>query len=345
MKPLSHRFVGPIRLAFPSRALASPGPRSAGLTLGLALVGLLLLAVDSSAQSTAFVYQGRLEDSTLSPATGEYDMTFTLWDAEAGGSQIGVVAHEGVELRQGLFSVTLDFGVSAFAGADRFLEIAVQGPADPEYTTLEPRQQLHSSPYAIRTLYAGTADSALFAEDAGNLGGIGASGYLLVDGSGAGLTGLNASNLASGTVPDARLSSNVARTNTSQTFTGNQTVAGNLTVVGTLSASSVVARVFQVSELASVAWTIDAPSDYQSNNNQNPTLVLQRGLTYQFNLATPGHPFRIASSNGGPAYNVGITNNDLQVGVLTFKVPMDAQSTLFYYCLVHPGMSGTIVIP
>lgn len=39
-------------------------------------------------------------------------------------------------------------------------------------------------------------------------------------GGGAGLTGLNASNIASGTLADARLSSNVARLNVVQGFTG-----------------------------------------------------------------------------------------------------------------------------
>jgi trimeric autotransporter adhesin len=50
--------------------------------------------------------------------------------------------------------------------------------------------------------------------------------------SGASLTSLNASNLTTGTLNDARLSSNVARRDTAQTFVGNQTVTGNLTVNG-----------------------------------------------------------------------------------------------------------------
>jgi trimeric autotransporter adhesin len=49
-------------------------------------------------------------------------------------------------------------------------------------------------------------------------------------GSGASLTSLNASSLASGTVPDARLSANVALLNTSQTFAGNNTFS-NVTLV------------------------------------------------------------------------------------------------------------------
>jgi hypothetical protein len=321
--------------------------RRAAALFALALFAAMAVAGPAAAQSTAFVYQGRLEDPALTPANGAYDLRFTLFD-EA-DSEVGEIAVEGVDVRQGLFSVTLDFGALAFAGTERELEIAVKKPEDASYTTLTPRQPIRSAPYAIRAQQAGLADSAVQAADANLLGGIAASGYLRVDGSGANLTNLHAGSLASGTVPDARLPANLARTSGSQTFTGNQTIAGNLAVTGalsanTLSATSLVVRIFQVNQLASVAWTIDTPADYHGNNNQNPTLVLQRGLTYQFAVSTPGHPFRLASSNGGPAYNVGVSNNDVQTGVLTFKVPMDAPATLFYYCLVHPGMNGIITI-
>ena len=47
-------------------------------------------------------------------------------------------------------------------------------------------------------------------------------------GNGAGLNSLNASNLVSGTVPDSRLSGNVALLNTSPTFSGSVTAASNL---------------------------------------------------------------------------------------------------------------------
>lgn len=93
------------------------------------------------------------------------------------------------------------------------------------------------------------------------------------------------------------------------------------------------------------AWLIGSASDYQSGNNQNASIVLQRGLTYQFKIGVSGHAFRIASTNGGAAYTVGVTNNDAQSGTVTFKVPMDAPATLAYYCLFHSAMNGTITIP
>lgn len=119
------------------------------------LMGLLLMvALPLRAQTTAFSFQGRLTDGT-SPATGTYDLMFTLYDDPAGGSKIGAtqtVTH--VAVLNGVFTVLLDFGAPAFSGADRFLEVAVKKPVDPSYTTLSPRQPVASTPYAIRALSA-----------------------------------------------------------------------------------------------------------------------------------------------------------------------------------------------
>jgi hypothetical protein len=92
------------------------------------------------------------------------------------------------------------------------------------------------------------------------------------------------------------------------------------------------------------AWLIDNASDYGSNNNADPTLVLQRGFTYQFAVNAPGHPFFITSTPGSGSYNVGVTGNGTQNGVITFTVPMDAPANLYYYCSVHAAMAGTFNI-
>ena len=84
----------------------------------------------------------------------------------------------------------------------------------------------------------------------------------------------------------------------------------------------------------------------------NPTLTLIRGQTYKFDNQTSGHPFRIqstvAQAGGGSAYNSGVTNQNATGGtgtnVLTFVVPMNAPSTLYYQCTAHPAMTGTIRI-
>jgi hypothetical protein len=107
-----------------------------------------------------------------------------------------------------------------------------------------------------------------------------------------------------------------------------------------------VIRVFTVVNNGMSDWMIDSPSDYISNSNLDPTLTLQRGFTYQFVINASGHPFRITDqSNHTGVFNIGVTNNSIDVGTITFTVPMDAPAQLFYYCMVHPGtMNGTINI-
>lgn len=86
-------------------------------------------------------------------------------------------------------------------------------------------------------------------------------------------------------------------------------------------------------------------SAYRIDGVDNPTLNLQRGQTYTFNVAAIGHPFYIktnVSTGTGSAYNTGVTNNGTQNGTITWTVAGNAPSTLFYNCSVHEGMSGQI---
>jgi hypothetical protein len=99
---------------------------------------------------TGFTYQGKLDEDGA-PHTGACDFQFSLWDAAGGGNQIGTTQTEtGVALSEGLFTVELDFGSTAFAGSARWLQIAVRCPAGSGgYTTLDPRQALTAAPYAL----------------------------------------------------------------------------------------------------------------------------------------------------------------------------------------------------
>ena len=103
-------------------------------------------------------------------------MRFRLFGAAAGGSPIGsTIENASVAVDGGIFAVTLNFGSAVFTGEDRYLEIAVRRNAGESYTVLDPRQKIASSPYAIRTLSAQTADLAANAQ---NLGGVPANQYL-----------------------------------------------------------------------------------------------------------------------------------------------------------------------
>lgn len=104
---------------------------------------------------TAFTYQGYLTEDG-SPASGNFDFRFILYDASAGGSQVGATLNlDDRAVDQGYFTVTLDFGASAFNGQSRWLEVGVRpGDSSGEYTTLSPRQALTTAPYAAYSLHA-----------------------------------------------------------------------------------------------------------------------------------------------------------------------------------------------
>jgi ribosomal protein L31 len=92
-------------------------------------------------------------------------------------------------------------------------------------------------------------------------------------------------------------------------------------------------------------------SDYtmtgQTISENDPILTLERGKTYDFDISSPGHPFWIKTEqiNGtSNSYSEGIMNNGASNGILTFTVPSDAPSKLYYICQIHSSMTGVINI-
>jgi hypothetical protein len=134
-------------------------PKIATRRVSLLLLLFTLCAVAAQAQGTSFTYQGRLTDGGTA-ASGNYDLQFALWDSNGGGTQVGATQTiPAVAVSAGIFTVQLDFGATAFPGAPRFLEISARSSGVASYTTLAPRQQIASTPYAIRSLNASTADA------------------------------------------------------------------------------------------------------------------------------------------------------------------------------------------
>jgi hypothetical protein len=177
----------------------------------IVFVAALILVQTSqtaSAQGTAFTYQGRLTDNGAA-ANGTYSLRFILYNAEFGGSQVGPTrTNENIVASAGLFTTTLDFGADVFSGSPLWLEVAVRTNGSlAVHQALSPRQPLTPAPYAIFAPNAGTAMSVTgtvtsavtFNNPANSFNGV-------HTGSGAGLASLNASQLTSGTVPNARLS-------------------------------------------------------------------------------------------------------------------------------------------
>ncbi len=194
-------------------------------TIGLLMVGALALDLTSAAfaQGTAFTYQGRLNDGAT-PATGQYDFRFKLYFDSLGNTQAGSsYLTNGIAVNDGLFTTTINFGAGVYAGSNYWLEVDVKTNGAGSYTVLSPLQALTPTPYAV---FANNAGNVLGLVPAGQLSGAIGSGNLSgkyanevtfnnaaneFTGNGAGLTALNASALASGTVAEARIDSAVTR--------------------------------------------------------------------------------------------------------------------------------------
>lgn len=109
--------------------------------------------------STAFTYQGALKNAG-NAFSGIADFEFALYDGSGGGAtQIGsTLTVLGSTVTDGTLTASLDFGVLAFDGNERWLEIRVNAPGNAgagPYTTLAPRQHLSAAPYALYALNAG----------------------------------------------------------------------------------------------------------------------------------------------------------------------------------------------
>lgn len=106
-----------------------------------------------SGLGSGFTYQGKLvKDGRLISDT--CSMRFMLFDSE--GLQISNTLTKNVTSTNGLFTVLLDFGPTAFNGDGRMLDIAVQCPGDSDYVPLG-QQAVQASPYALYAVQAGTA--------------------------------------------------------------------------------------------------------------------------------------------------------------------------------------------
>ena len=118
------------------------------LLLASALFSALGSPITAHAQSTAFTYQGALQDGG-SPASGIYDLRFAIYDSLTNGAQQGgTLTNAATAVSNGLFTVTLDFG-NQFPGAARWLELGVRTNGGGAFGVLTPRQPVTPTPYAI----------------------------------------------------------------------------------------------------------------------------------------------------------------------------------------------------
>ncbi len=122
----------------------------------LSTIGLSVLLVNATSVSwaadvgTAINYQGYLLDAG-SPANGQYDLAFRVYDDAVGGTLIaGPLFIADVDVADGVFTVAPDFGADVFGPDARWIELGVRpGASVGGYTALTPRQQALPAPVAL----------------------------------------------------------------------------------------------------------------------------------------------------------------------------------------------------
>lgn len=122
----------------------------------LSMAAVVLFALAAPGATPGLInYQGLLLDDIGDPVTGNVELVFTIFDADAGGTPLWTETHLAVPVLDGVYDVllgeTTPITPAVVAGGALYLEIEVEGE------TLSPRQRLVAVPYAV---HADTADSA-----------------------------------------------------------------------------------------------------------------------------------------------------------------------------------------
>lgn len=167
------------------------------ITLILALFAWLWSS-EAAAAPSAVSFSGRLS-TAAGPVSGPVTVTFTIFDAQTGGTSVWSDSVAAVA-DQGLVFATLGSAGNAldetvFTGAARFLEIIVQGE------TLSPRLAINATPYSIRSTSAASADL---------LGTLSPSDVVTTINAGTGLTGGGSGNTVAIGIDPTKVQSRVA---------------------------------------------------------------------------------------------------------------------------------------
>ena len=322
----------------------------------------VIIAVAQAPQG--FNYQAVVRNASGVALTSQaVGLEISLHQSTATGTIVYTETHAVVSNNLGIVNLVVGTGTPTsgtfasinWASGPYFIEISMDATGGTTYTSMG-TQQLMSVPYALYAGNGGTAGATGATGLAGTNGANGADGIDGATGSTGmagtmgvtGATGTAGTNGSAGAL-GATGATGTAGTNGSAGVMGATGATGSIGLMGPTGATPTAAVTFSLVNSGFSAWAIGATTDYNSGSNLNPTLTLYRGFTYQFNVTVSGHPFRIQSVNapGGALYGVGITPaaQNVQSGVLTFKVPMDAPAQLYYFCQFHGGMTGIINIP
>jgi hypothetical protein len=119
------------------------------MTISLAMMLIVGVAIVSGDVPTLITYQGLLTDDTGIPLDGDYSMTFTIYDAETGGAELWSETQATVSISGGLFKVflgsvnpiSLDFAIPYWLEA----QVGNESPQSP-------RIRLTPAPYSFMAM-------------------------------------------------------------------------------------------------------------------------------------------------------------------------------------------------
>jgi hypothetical protein len=119
--------------------------------------------------------------------------------------------------------------------------------------------------------------------------------------------------------------------------------AGNESNLLTVNEFNIYDSIFDVTSNGTSGYLISENGIQLSNGGNNPQISLQKGKKYLFNISNAStHPFNINENNTGTIYSSGIIGQG--TSLLTFSVPQNAPSNLYYQCGNHAAMQGNINI-
>jgi hypothetical protein len=288
-------------------------------------------------------FQGRLTDaSTGDPRTGNFDITFRVYDQASGGAALWTETQTAVPVSsKGIFSVLLGGVTTLNLAFDSQYWLSIQVGTEAE---LAPRYQLASAPYAIRSKTCETADTVKDgAVTAAKLNQMGASSGQVLKwngsawapgtdntGGGGGVTTLN------GTSGDVNLVAGSNVTITPNASAKTVTIAasggggGDITAVNAGNGLTGGGASGDVTLAVSFGGTGSSNNVSRSDHNHDATYVKKSGDTMTGNLKVPGlvvgsgadtsYPLtirRVCFDNDAGGANVTLdkTNNMRMVGV------------------------------
>jgi hypothetical protein len=268
----------------------------------LVFAAAIMCPVGGTLAQTTFTYQGQLK-SAGTTYSGTADLRFTLFTAVGGGSMVGApVDVIGIVVNNGLVTTQLNFGPAAFDGTPRWLEVGVRTPSNGgvgPYAPLTPRQPVSPAPYAMHALNAsisGAQPNAVSFTNTGNA----------FTGSGSGLTALNASNLASGTVGGQRLAG--AYTNALTLNNANNSFTGSGAGLTALSASNISSGTLNIARFPTGgSWPITSNLTIDGST----LCVDQTGDRIGIGITSPNARLQIV---GGPPWTSDFWNKAIHIG-------------------------------